>query len=173
MTLKVAETLSGYYRNKGYDVLYDHGLPKENVGKIISWFGDTYNRESELSQLDIAIVKTGTDQVVALIEIEETNGNPKGHMGALFGVLLGDHIRFRGERELSIGDFTTLVILAKSTVLRKKRSEYLRAQGMKIKAGLDTGNAAIGNIIVETFADEKGLYTALSSLLGKVLDHTP
>ena len=170
ITVKAAETLSGYYKDKGYDVLYDHGLPKENVGKIVSWFGDTYNRESELSQLDIAILKKGSNQTLALIEIEETNDNPKGHMGDLFGVLLGDHIRFRGERELSIGEFTTLIILAKSTVLRRKRSQYLREQGMKIKAGLSTGNSAIGNIIVETFADEKGLYTILSSLLGKVLN---
>jgi hypothetical protein len=34
ITVKVAETLCGYYASKGYDVLYDHGSTKENVGKI-------------------------------------------------------------------------------------------------------------------------------------------
>ena len=169
ITVKVAETLSAYYKRKGYDVLYDHASSKENVGKLVSWFGHTYSRDSELSQLDIAIVKSGSDQVFALIEIEETNDNPKGSMGNLFGTLLGDHIRFRGERELSVGEFTTLIILGKSTALRGKRNTYLREQGIKIKSGLDTANSAIGTIIVETYADEAGLYALVSSVLGQVL----
>ena len=50
ITVKTAETLLGYYE-KRYDVFYDHDSTKEIVGKIVSWFGDKYNRESELSQL--------------------------------------------------------------------------------------------------------------------------
>ncbi len=169
MTVKVAETLSGYYKAKGFDVLYDHASPKANVGKIVSWFGDTYSRESELIQLDIAILRSGSDQVVALIEIEETADTVKGSMGALVGVLLGDHIRFRGERELSVGEFTTLIVLGKSTTLRGKRNAYLREQAVKIRSGLDTGNAALGTILVETYSNEAGLYALVSSLLGKVL----
>src|SRR5271157_4911215 len=97
ITVKVAETLCGYYESKGYDVLYDHDSTKENVGKIVSWFGDKYGRESELSQLDIAIIEKGSDKALALIEIEETNDTPKTFTGDLFGVLLGDYISFRGE----------------------------------------------------------------------------
>jgi len=169
MTVRAAETLLGYYGSKGYDVLYDHSSTKENVGKIVSWFGDTYGRETELSQLDIAIVKKGSDQVLALIEIEEAEDSPKTFMGDLFGVLMGDHIRFRGERKLSVGAYTTLIVLGKSKVMHRKRNAYLYEEGMKVKSTLSTANAIIGNIVIETFADEKGLYALLSSVLDKAL----
>ena len=165
MTVKAAETLFGYYEAKGYAVLYDHDSSKENVGKIVSWFGDKYSRESELSQLDIAIIEEGSDKAFALIEIEETNDTPKTFMGDVFGVLLGDHISFRGERKLLVGEYTRLIVLGKSKVMHKKRNEYLREQGMKIKSSLSTGNSVIGNIVIDTFADEKGLYALLSSVL--------
>jgi hypothetical protein len=167
ITVKVAETLSGYYESKGYDVLYDHDSTKENVGKIVSWFGDKYGRESELSQLDIAIVEKGSDKALALIEIEETNDTPKTFMGDLFGVLLGDHISFREERIFSMGEYTTLIVLGKSKVTHKKRNEYLREKGLNIKLSLSTGNSVIGNMVIDTFADEKGLYALLSSVLDR------
>lgn len=164
ITVKAAATLLGYYE-KRYDVFYDHDSTKVIVGKIVSWFGDKYNRESELSQLDIAIIEKGSDKALALIEIEETNDTPKTFMGDVLGVLLGDHISFRGERKFSVGEYTTLIVLGKSKVMHKKRNEYLREQGMKIKSSLSTANSAIGNIVIDTFADEKGLYALLSSVL--------
>ena len=167
LTVKVAETLCSYYEAKGYGVLYDHDSTKENVGKTVSWFGDKYSRESELSQLDIAIVEKGSDKVLALIEIEETNDTPKTFMGDLFGVFLGDHISFRGERELSVGEYTTLIVLGKSKVMHRKRNVYLHEQGIKIKSNLSTANSAIGNIVIDTFADEKGLHEFLSSVLDR------
>lgn len=168
ITVKVAETLLVYYEAKGYDVFYDHASTKENVGKIASWFGDKHSRESELSQLDIAIIEKGSDKALVLIKIEETNDTPKTFMGDLFGVLQGDHISFRGERNFSVGEFTTLIILGKSKVTHKKCNEYLREQGMKIKSSLSTANSAIGNIVIDTFADEKDLYKLLSSVLDRV-----
>lgn len=169
MTVRAAETLFGYYDVKGYDVLYDHSSTKVNVGKIVSWFGDKYGRESELSQIDIAIVEKGSDKVLALMEIEETNDAPKTFMGDLLGVFLGDHISFRGERELLVGEHTTLIVLGKSKVMHNKRNEYLREQGMKIKSNLSSANSAIGNIVIDTFADERGLYALLSSVLDSAL----
>lgn len=169
ITVKAAETLFGYYESKGYDVLYDHDSTKVNVGKIVSWFGDKYGREAELSQLDIAIVEKSSDKVLALIEIEETNDTPKTFMGDLFGVLLGDHISFRGEREFVVGEYTTLIVLGKSKIPHKRRSEYLREKSMKVKSSLSTGNSVIGNILIDTFADERGLYALLSSVVDKAL----
>ena len=173
LTAKVAETLCSYYEVKGYGVLYDHDSAKVNVGKIVPWFGDTYNRESELSQLDIAILEKGSDKALALIEIEDTGDTPKTFLGDLFGVLLGDHISFRGERILSVGEYTTLIVLGKSKVMHKKRSEHLREEGMKIKSNLSTANSTIGNIVIDTFADEKGLYVLLSSELDKAFKREP
>jgi hypothetical protein len=165
MTVKAAEMLVGYYEAKGYRVFYDHDSTKDNVGKIASWFGDTYNRESELSQLDIAVVEKGSGKALALIEIEDTNDTPKTFMGDLFGVFLGDHISFRGELDILVGEYTTLIVLGKSKVMHKKRNEYLHEKGMKVKSSLSTANSVIGNIVIDTFADEKGLYTLLSSIL--------
>ena len=169
ITSKVAETLSGYYQPKGYGVFYDHDSIKENVGKIASWSGDRYSRDSELSRLDVAIVAKGSDRALALIAIEETNDTPKALLGDLFGVLLGDHISFRGERQFPVGEHTTLIILEKSKVMHRKRNENLREQGMQIKSNLSTANSAIGNIVIDSFADEKGLYTLLSSVLDRAL----
>jgi hypothetical protein len=169
ITIKAAETLSGYYATRGYDVLYDHGSTKDHIGKIASRFGDTQGRDMELSQPDIAIVEKGSNQVFALLEIEEANDDPKTLIGDLFGILLGDHISFRGERELTVGGHTSLIVLGKSMAPHRKRNEYLRDQAMNIKSGLSTGNSVIGNIVIETFADERGLYALLSTLLGKVL----
>lgn len=169
MAVKAAETLFGYYQTKGYDVLYDHSSTKENVGKIVSWFGDRHVRETELSQLDIAIIEKGSDKALALIEIEETNDDPKTYMGDLFGVLLGDHISFREDRNLSVGQYTTLIVLGKSKVMHKKRNEYLRDKVMNVKSSLSTANSVIGNMIIDTFADEKGLYALLSSVLDGAL----
>jgi hypothetical protein len=169
VAVKVAETLSGYYEAKGYDVFYDHDSTKENVGKIASWSGDRYSRDSELSQLDVAIVPKGSDQALALINVEETNDTPKAFLGDLFGVLLGDHISFRGERHFAVGEHTTLIILGKSKVMHRKRNENLREQGMQIKSTLSTANSRIGNIVIDSFADEKGLYTLLSTVLGGAL----
>ena len=170
VTLKAAETLSGYYEAKGYDVFYDHDSTKVNTGKIVSWFGERHSRESELSHLDIAIVEKGSDKALVLMEIEETNDDPKTLLGDLFGVLLGDHISFRGEREFQVGEYTTLIVLGKSKVLHRNRNEHLREESMKIKAGLRSANAAIGKIVIEPYADEKGLYTLLSSLLDRALE---
>ena len=46
LTAKAADTLSGYCDAKGYDVLYDHGPKKANVGTIVI---DTFSNEGELS----------------------------------------------------------------------------------------------------------------------------
>jgi len=150
-------------------VLYDHSSTKDHVGKIVSRFGDTHGRDVVLSQPDIAIVEKGSNKVFALIEIEEASDDPKTLMGDLFGVLLGDQVSFRGERELAVGGHTSLIVLGKSMAPHRKRNEYLREQAMDIKSSLSTGNSVIGNIVIETFADERGLYALLSTLLSKVL----
>jgi len=62
---------------EGYDAYYDHGVPGDNVGNILSTFGEKYGREEALSQLDIAIVKQGSRKAIVLCEIEETSDRPK------------------------------------------------------------------------------------------------
>jgi hypothetical protein len=168
MTAKVAETLSKYYESKGYNVLCDHGPKKENVGTIVSWFGGEYNRETELSQIDIAIVEKASDRAYVLIEIEETNDKPKLLLGNAFGILLGNKITFRG-KPILVGDFTTLLIFGICNPPHTKRNEYLRDQVEIIKLHLSTPNSKIGNIVIETFIDGEGVAKALySKIIGSL-----
>jgi len=51
----------------------------------------------------------------------------------------------------------------------RKRNENLREQGMQIKSHLSSANSTIGNIVIDSFADEKGLYMLLSSVLDRAL----
>ncbi len=167
LTAKIARQISKDWNERGYDVLYDHGSSDENVGKIVSWFGSTYNREAELGQLDIAIVEKSSDKATALIEIEETNDRPKTFLGDLFGVLLGDHICFGGKRSLSVDADTTLIVLGKSKVSHEKRNRYLREKVIKVKSSLSKGNSVIRKVVIETFSDEEKLSALLPSMLDR------
>jgi hypothetical protein len=53
--------------------------------------------------------------------------------------------------------------------MHRKRNENLREQGMQIKSNLSTANSGIGNTTIDSFADEKGFYTLLSSVLDRAL----
>lgn len=168
LTAKIAQNITPYWTRMGYDVLSDHGPSSENVGKIVSWYGDKdkCERETELSQLDIAIIKRNPNKAIALIEIEETNDKPKALLGDALCVLMGDHIRFGGKYEISVDEHTTLIILGKSKVAHEKRNKYVCEKVMEIKSRLSTVNSVIGNVVIETFSDEK----ELSALMPSVLD---
>lgn len=168
LTAWIATKISGDLEQRGYDVLYDHGSKKDNkvVGKIVSWFGGNYNREAELSQLDIAIVKKNSDDVLVLIEIEETTDRPKTLLGDVFGLLMGEHIRFGGTRDLFLDRNAVLVILGQSKTKHGDRNRRIQDAAMKVKSELLTANANVGRIIVDTFADEE----ELSKLMMDIID---
>lgn len=159
LTAKIASQISAEWEARGYDVLYDHGSQKESdsVGKIVSWFGEDYKRETELSQVDIAIVKKGSNDVFALIEIEETTDRPKTLIGDIFGILMGEHVSFGRDRELHLGENTMLIVLGQSQVRHEGRNKYIQDTAMKMKSHLSTVNEGIGKIVIDTFADEQEL----------------
>ena len=80
-----------------YEVLFDHGISGENIGKIVSYFGDKNQRGTQLSYLDIALVKKSSNKVVALIEIEEKANRPKTIIADIFGFLMGEKLTFHGK----------------------------------------------------------------------------
>jgi hypothetical protein len=99
---------------QGYTIFYDHGDPSQNnnVGAITAFF-DELHRDTKLSEIDVAIIdKEG--KVILLIEIEEKDDNPKKLIGDAMATLLGNGIDFK-ERQFSIGERATLLILAKKT----------------------------------------------------------
>ena len=168
MTVETAHRLQDFLKDKGYDVLYDHGdLSNTNVGTIVSWYGDGKKpeRETELSQLDLAIVELTSNKVLALIEIEETNDTPKTLLGDVFCTLVGDQINFR-EKSLLVGVWTTLIIVGFSRVSHEKRNQHILAKVERIKPSLSSKNSSIGKVIIKTYSDE----TKLSPLLLYELD---
>jgi hypothetical protein len=151
-------------------VLYEHGdSSNKNVGTIVSWYGDGKKpeRETELSQLDLAIVEPSSNKVIALIEIEETNDRPKTLLGDVFCTLVGDQISFR-EKSLFVGRWTTLMIVGSSKEPHVKRNQHILAKVERIKPALSSKNSSIGKVIIKTFSDEAKLPALLLYELDKV-----
>ena len=170
LTVETAQHLQDFLKNKGYAVLYDHGdSSNNNVGTIVSWYGDGKKpeRETELSQLDLAIVEQSSDKVIALIEIEETNDRPKTLLGDVFSVLIGDQINFR-EKSISVGRWTTLLIVGFSKEPHVKRNQHILAKVERIKPALSSKNSSIGKVIIKTFADEAKLPALIMYELDKM-----
>jgi hypothetical protein len=170
LTVETAQHLQDFLKDRGYAVLYDHGDSSDkNVGTIVSWYGDGKKpeRETELSQVDLAIVELGSNKVIALIEIEETNDRPKTLLGDVFSVLLGDQINFR-EKSLSVGRWTTLLIVGFSKEPHVKRNQHILSKVERVKPALSSKNASIGKVIIKTFSDEAKLPALLLYELDRV-----
>jgi len=153
LTAEIADHLFQDLKERGYDVLYDHGdSSNENVGEIVSWYGNAKecSRETELSQLDIAIVERSSNKAIALIEIEETSNSPKTLLGEVFCILMGNHISFRG-KPLQVDSGTTLIVMSKSSVSSPERITFLNRKVEIMRSALDTANALIGEVVIETF----------------------
>jgi hypothetical protein len=127
LTAKVAREISPYWEERGYQVFYDHDPASDRVGKLVSSFGDLpYDRSTQLSHIDIAIVKIAThEKILALIEIEETTDKPKTILGDVLGVLMGEHISFGKKRPLLIDEHTMFLVFVKSKVSHDVRNKYL------------------------------------------------
>jgi endonuclease-3 len=167
LTAEIGKNLS----IEGYDVFYDHGVPGENVGNIVSTLEEKYRREDELSQLDIAIVEKNSDpkdRVVVLVEIEETNDRPKTILSDIFGVLFGEHVYFK-RNKLQIGEFTTLIVVGISQVGHEVRNQKIQDLVNKLIGKLETQNARIGKVVIKTYRNEDDLSGELPALLKRVV----
>jgi len=159
ITTKLARALLPGLHAQGYDVLYGHGQtgtdPSDRLGKIKSWFGSNYEASAVLADLDVAIVSRQTDQLIALIEIEETASTPKVLLGDVLAALLGSQITFQGKRHLRVGGWTTLIVTAHSTnPSHRGRIAFLEQQANHLKTKLATPNASIGRVVIDSFQNE-------------------
>ena len=154
----------------GFDVYYDHDVSSENVGKIVSATSEEFGRSDELSQLDIAIVEKESRNAAVLVEIEETNDRPKNLLGDIFGVLLGNHVSFKG-RKLNVGSFTTLILAGVSKTDHSTRNDYIQEKTQNIS--ISTANAEIGNILIKSYKNGDELVAQLPSLLDKIVRGEP
>jgi hypothetical protein len=170
LTVETAQHLQDILNDKGYEVLYDHGVSSDkNVGTIVSWYGDAKKpeRETELSQVDLAIVALNSNKVLALIEMEETNDRPRTLLGDVFSVLMGDQVNFR-EKSLSVGRWTTLMVVGFSKEPHVKRNQHILSKVERVKSALSSKNASIGKVVIKTFSDEAKLPALLLYELDKV-----
>lgn len=180
-TARAANALSERYEPRGLDVLVAHGggtgTGKPERGIIVSWFGSDYNRGAQLSYLDIAVVSRATGKTVVLCEVEEHSPRPKTLIADVLAALLGDHVTFRGARgrNLDLGQWTTLVVLAK--VVKKgdrgSRIKLLEERLNVVKRHLSTSNASVGRIVIDTFHDEPELLEKLATKIENTLQNAP
>lgn len=166
-TTKVARKLSERFGSRGLDVLYAHGQkgedPEEQLGQIACWFGTKYESHAQLAFLDIAVVSKDSNRALLLVEIEERNAPPKKLIADALTTLVGDHIMFQGRRDLKVGPWTRLVVLAKTSNVSEKRLRpaLLQERLNEIKGQLQTGNASMQQIVIATFQDESDLEAKL------------
>jgi len=175
LTAEVARYLTEHLEPHCFDVLYDHGEISDDsvsqVGRIASWFGTEYKSVALLAFLDIAIVSKNTGEVVVLIEIEETTDKPKVLLGDVLATLLGDRITFQGKRDLDVGYWTTLLVLAKTGKRQHDdRIIYLEDKLNQLKSSLSTNNATISRIVLRPFRNVTELQDALLKLVESEYD---
>ena len=174
-TARSARILAVHLQHRNYEVLFDHGRadsdPADKLGKIASWIGPSYGYEAILGHLDLAIVMPNSDRVAVLIEVEENSDNPKTLIGDIFATLLGEHLTFQGTRQLHIGEWTTLLVLAQSArQSHQTRLGYLQTSIAQVKAHIGASNSRVGSITLDIFADEAELETKLKEHIGFVIE---
>ena len=180
-TARAANTISERYERHGLDVLVAHGrsteTPKPERGLIVSGFGSDYSRGARLSYLDIAVVSRATGRTLVLCEVEEHSPRPKTLIADVLATLVGDHVTFRGARvrDLDLGQWTTLLVLAKMVEKgdRGSRIKLLEERLNVIKRHLSTANASVGRIIMDTFHDEPELVRKLGTRIENAVRNAP
>jgi hypothetical protein len=181
LTMQAARVLQPEFSQQGFDILHAHGQPGVDspllLGKIRSWNGEAYKPETILADLDMAVVSHAAfashkeERIYALIEIEETSSKPKLILGDVLATLLGKGIKFQGTRDLQVGRWTTLIVLARDKHQSQlSRLPYLEAQSKYLRENLLTPNASIGRVMIDTFVDDLQLEEKLRQSITEALD---
>jgi len=162
----MARAISDDWDGSGYRVLCAYGDQRSaDVGPIVSWSGDCCGSGVELTSLDIAVIERKSNKAFVLIKLLQSTGGPRTIEDEIIGVLQGERIRFGDAFDLPVDGCTTLLVLGRSRFHYEKRICGLLGRVGAIKTSLGTRNASIGAVVVETFADETGLYAHLPSLM--------
>ena len=141
------------------------------MGRIVCWFGSKDTRDSHLAFPDIAVVSQDSSRVLVLIEIEESSAPPKKLMADALTTLIGDHITFQGRRELKVGLWTRIVVLAKAdkVAMGIPRLKLLQERLNEIRGQLRSGNASVQQVVIGTFQDQTNLKAKLFREIEKAL----
>ena len=144
LTARIANQLQ--LKFKAYNIYHDHGGAEGGAGRITSYFGKK-ERAYLLSFIDIAIVERESNRLVALIEIEETEDKPKTLLGDAFCALMGEGVKYH-DTDLTVGAWTSLIVVGVSKLLHATRAEYIFEHLEAARAGLGTGNARVGHVVI-------------------------
>jgi len=151
---------------RSYSVYYDHGVAGEKgVCEISSVIGSDLRRENKISEIDIAILDR-SERVIFLIEIEESEDNPKKLVVDVITTLLGDKIFINGIEKKQIGDWTTLIVFSKKTegYHEKRIGDLEKRIGQLISNG-ETNGLKIKNIQLALFEDKEKLKDQVIQLI--------
>src|SRR5688500_12521450 len=151
-TAKVAEILRSEFPD--FDVFYDHG---DSSRRIVCYVGDNNERGTQLSYLDIAVVKKNTNQAIALIEIEETANRPKTIIADIFAFLLGETVIYN-RTKLQISNKTTFIVLGFSNKRVSVHTQHIRERVSQAKSAIDTKNAEVWEVVVEVYSSKEQLF---------------
>ena len=70
-------------------------------------------RGERLSYIDLVVVDSSSNELLMIMEVEESSKEPKRVLGDIFAVLMGDNITYGGRnesRELKITSQTVMVV---------------------------------------------------------------
>ena len=111
--------------------------------------------------------------MILLSEVEEDKPQPKVVIGDTLANLLGDHLTFAPDRKekLMVGSWTTFSFLAKSTGKGSgdKQLRMLQQKLNEAKMKLYTANAAVREIIIDTYQSETELQEKLMNQTKRTL----
>ena len=101
--------------NSPYSVFYDHGNQQEDpsVAAIKGFYGYQVANKNRLADIDVMVVDDSKNEVVLLIEIEESEMPPKKLLGDVFAVLMCNKIAVKIEtkqRYFSVSPNTQFVV---------------------------------------------------------------
>jgi hypothetical protein len=175
-TVPAAQQLRRLLKDTALQVVYDHGGASES-SKIVVWYGAQYTapfRPKQLAHLDIVIVNPALLQIVALIEIEDTTHNTKTLLGDVMTTLMGSGVAIAKQTTWQLGPRTTLLVLAHIADVGQQstyagRIHYLQEQVQLLLPHLQTNNARIGHIILDSFVTQAELDAKLQRYVSKVL----
>ena len=100
--------------NKKYSVFYDHGSPLEDPSVVVikGFYGDKVTNRNRLADVDVMVANTD-QEVVLLIEIEESEMSPKKLLGDIFSTVMCNKFAVRPENEneyFGVSPKTVLII---------------------------------------------------------------
>ena len=163
-TVPAAKRLKNCLDNKRFEVFFDHGDAAE-AQTIVAWAGDAYvtpRSPKQLAHLDIAVIDPATDNVVCLIEIEDTTDNPKTLIGDLVAPMLGSGIAIGQKADFVVDPSATLIVFAHFKTEQEQQSHAKRLTHIqdgvtRIQTALGDGGIAFGRCILDSFVDEDQL----------------